>query len=400
MNTLKPPAVLCLALALAACAGTSSSVRPEEPSPTPDAVPEAAPALQPEPEAAELVLQADEASRQQRSQEARELLNRALVKDPSCAEAHLRLARLEAASGGLEAAFGHLTSVLESQPDHREALQLAAALAPSLPPRLPQAIQLVRRALDSSPDDAGWLALLAELLHKSGDAPAARAVLAQLLTVHPNDGRACVLLAFDALDEGRPKEALFHARRAAARLPEDAAAHHALGSALAALRTDGDDSEAVRHLSLSVRLDGRDPAAWFDLGRVLLRNRDCAGAEKAFRQARSLAPEVPFLTLALAAAVEAQRDAAGSPRFGEAEELYRQAMAAMPGSPEAAAALADLKAGPMKDFRGAEALYVLALERLPQGARRSQMEAALKTVRQRLAAEEELSKASAGAQAP
>ena len=387
---MKQSAVIFLAFALAACAGTSSSVRAPETAPS-DTAPDAAPAPPPEPTVPELIAQAAQIHQ---PQAARELLLRALAQEPDNPEAHLQLARMDTDSGNGEAAFVHLAAVLSAQPTHREALQLAAELTASLPNRLPQTIDLVRRALETSPDDAQWLVLLADLHRKSGNSAEARVVLNQLLAVHPDDGQACVLLAFISLAEGRFREAEFHARRALTRLPENAAAHHALGLAMAARSSGSDDSEAIRSLSQSVQLNAQNPAAWVDLGRVLLRNRDCSGAEKAFRHAQALMPDTPAILLGLAAAVEGQKDSAGKPRFDEAEKLYRQVMAAMPENPEAAAALADLKAGPMKDFREAEALYVRAIELLPEGTRRTQAEKSLETVRQRLAAEAELSAAS------
>ena len=294
MKPMKQLTLLALSFALTACAGTASQVQ-KAPNETDigrtESGTDANPLPPPEPTAEELLAQADESMSAHRTQEAAELLKRVIDKEPSRADARLRLARLLAEQSNPEEAFRHLTEILAGAPDHREALEQMAALLTELPDRRPQAIQFVLRALETSPDDARWLALLAELHWKTGDAASARADLNRLLTAHPEDGRACTLLAFISLEQGHFREADFHSRRAVSRLPEDAPAHHARGLALAALRPDGSDTEAVQHLKQSVALDASSPAAWFDLGRVLLRNRSCSEAEKAFRQARALIPD-------------------------------------------------------------------------------------------------------------
>ncbi len=99
----------------------------------------------------------------------------------------------------------------------------------------------------------------------------------------------------------RHDEARVHYERAIAIAADPASIAHARRDFAETLVTWGAYAEARTHLEVAVAADGRDPAAWHDLGLLRHQLADHPGAIAALERARTLAPTDPRPRTSLAA---------------------------------------------------------------------------------------------------
>ena len=157
--------------------------------------------------------------------------------------------------GELQRARDVYAKVLESAPQHPDALHLYG-LACHQQGDHATAISYIRRAIEQVPDQPVLRNNLGDALCRAGKFEAA---ITQLQT---------------ALDLR----------------PDYAGAHQNMSSAHAQM---GAHDEALTHAKKAVRLDGDKPAAWFNLGLILLDHVLLEESTEAFRQALKLRPVYP-----------------------------------------------------------------------------------------------------------
>ena len=207
--------------------------------------------------------------------------------------------------------------VLEREPNHSDALHNLGLIALQTG-HAADAVSLLRKAVTLAPS-AGALSNLGMALHHSGQTAAAIDAFCAAIRVDPNFAIAHLNLGLRLADTNRLEEAteallraanlgnadahvelatvlwrrnwisdsLNVARRAVALKPRDAAAHNALGLALAGMEQF---DEAVSALRQAVQLDPSLRAAWVNLGKALWEGGDCAGSTAALRHAAALGP--------------------------------------------------------------------------------------------------------------
>ena len=157
---------------------------------------------------------------------------------------------------------------------------------------LPEALELLERAIELDPGNPAALELRGTLLCNAGDC-----------------------------DRG-----IEHLQKAALRSPEFYQAHRNLGNALHVAGRLPESAEAYR---AAIRLHPFSAEDHFALGNVLYGARDLDGAIEAYEKARRLGLDAPALHAALGTARAAAGDAAG------AREALRAAVEAEPGLAEA-----------------------------------------------------------------
>ena len=207
--------------------------------------------------------------------------------------------------------------VLEREPNHSDALHNLGLIALQTG-HAADAVNLLRKAVTLAPS-AGALSNLGMALHHSGQTAAAIDAFRAAIRVDPNFAIAHLNLGLRLADTNRLEEAteallraanlgnadahvelatvlwrrnwisdsINVARRAVALKPRDAAAHNALGLALAGMEQF---DEAVSALRQAVQLDPSLRAAWVNLGKALWEGGDCAGSTAALRHAAALGP--------------------------------------------------------------------------------------------------------------
>lgn len=136
------------------------------------------------------------------------------------------------------------------------------------------------------------------------------------------------------IKQQRPAEAVALIRQALAILPDDAAMHANLGSAL---RDAGELDAAIASLRRACELDPGLPGAWMNLGHALRQANELESAHAAFAQAVGCDPRHLPARLSYAESLQA---------FGDgdaAAEQYRHVLARMPDSALAWSGLAGIK---------------------------------------------------------
>ncbi len=171
---------------------------------------------------------------------------------------------------------------LESQEDHSELIARLEALRRD--GRSPEAISVVRRQLERSPDAALLHFHLGLLLQATGDFEAAEAAIVQALELQPAHYPSHRVLGDRARQRGAPAEAAEHYRTCVQGLPDHAGCRYGLGLSLVDL---GELDAAAEHLGPAAeQLDRAD--AWSQLGQLERRRRRWPESIAAFSKALAL----------------------------------------------------------------------------------------------------------------
>ncbi len=187
--------------------------------------------------------------------------------------------------------------------------------------------------------------------------------LSVYLSAHPEDARALFDRGYVEDAQGHTDAAEGWYRKAVAADPKLFEARLALGLLLASKGDAQDDRAAREQLDAATQLEPNppSPAAKAQADRALarlLRTSDPTGARDALVDALKLTPETPADTLLAAEIAEAAGDGA------IAEQEYRKAMEADPGSSEATSGLIHLLID-QKRYADAQPLVEAALRRNP-----------------------------------
>jgi tetratricopeptide (TPR) repeat protein len=129
---------------------------------------------------------------------------------------------------------------------------------------------------------------MAKTLNWAGKHFEAGPLALESLKTIPDDPESLFLAAAYLQNTGELDQAITYYRRALARYPNAAEAHHRLGVALA---EQDKLSEALPHFAEVVRLEPKDEDAHYNLGRILLEMGKQADAESHLRTALRLQPD-------------------------------------------------------------------------------------------------------------
>lgn len=155
-------------------------------------------------------------------------------------------------SGQLQEAKAQYRSILNTQPDHPDALHLYGLACHQLGDH-ETAAKYIRKAVERVPDQPVLRNNLGDALHQSG----------------------------------QTQEAIEHLHKALELLPGYAGAHQNLGSIYL---STGQHELALKHCKLATELDGESPEAWFNLGLCYLDHVLLENSAQAYRKALALRP--------------------------------------------------------------------------------------------------------------
>ncbi len=163
---------------------------------------------------------------------AREAVERALSLDPTLAEAHNQMGRIQQQVdfnwAGADSSFQR---AVELEPGNPESVRLAAFLA-SILGRFDKALPLSRRAVDLDPLNAGSWEVLGETELFMGQPDEAVAALKKAIELNPDFWNGHIFLSQIYITQGRPQDALPEIERVhydSFRVSLYAIAYHALG---------------------------------------------------------------------------------------------------------------------------------------------------------------------------
>ena len=211
-------------------------------------------------------------------------------------------------AGRLSEAASHYATILQSNPDHPDALNLSGALAFATGDTH-SAVALLTRAVEALPSFADAHMNLAEALTKAGKPAEAIDRYRAVLALKPDLTEAHLLIARLLAETGQGETGLAHCRVALALEPESADALaqralvlHKLGRLLPA--------EAAYRAALARHPDHLGLLS--GLGSLLLETEDFEEAASAYRRAAALSPADPELLIALASVLASAGDLAGA----------------------------------------------------------------------------------------
>lgn len=272
---------------------------------------------------------------------------------PTIPEA-LQIAIQHHQAGRLQEAEVIYRQILQSQPDHPDALHLlglvahqvgrheaavdligkAIAINPAAPEyhnnigeayraqgRRKEAMDCYRRALGLRPDYQDSHHNMGVVLQEQGDLPEAIACYQRVLSLNPSSAGACNGLGVALVAQGKLDEGIGHLRQAVAFMPGYAEACNNLG---AALRSQGKLDEALAYLRQAVALQPAFAEAYNNLGLVLGGQGKAEEAGECYRQALALRPAYAEAHANWGSALKEQG------QLEEAEACYRQALAVQP----------------------------------------------------------------------
>lgn len=216
-------------------------------------------------------------------------------------------------------------AVLQSNPDHPDALNLLGMIAHQAG-RPAAGLPLVERAIAIDGRSPEYQNNAGLLLLRLGRVEEATARFRRALLLDPGHGDAHLNLGGLALREGRPAEAVPHFKAALKRRGERFEAHHGLGAALLQL---GRWQEAAESLRAALRLRPPSPEILYDLANALREAGEASQAEACYRQALALRPDFVEAHGNLARALSDQG------RIEEAERHYRRAAELRPDEAQA-----------------------------------------------------------------
>lgn len=155
---------------------------------------------------------------------------------------------------------------------------------------LQRAKKLYRQVLETVPQHPDALHLYGLACHQLGDHQTAIKYIQRAVELVPDQPVLRNNLGNALCKAGRFDEAIEHLRNALELKSGYAGAHQNLSSAHA---QRGDHDAALEHARQAVKLDDSSPAAWFDLGLVLLDHVLLDESVAAFRKALALQPAYP-----------------------------------------------------------------------------------------------------------
>lgn len=194
-------------------------------------------------------------------------------------------------AGNIDGAASGYRTVLAADPENAEALYLLG-LTERQAGRPAEALALIRRAVDLSPNLLEARLNLASVLSQQGDAAGAQAQWRAVLALDPANRAAWHALGVASAGHGGAGRAgaIRALRRAALLSPDDADIHHDLGILL---RQDDRVEEAIACQRRALSLQPGLLSAWMSLGNALLERGDADGARAALERAVILSPDRP-----------------------------------------------------------------------------------------------------------
>lgn len=171
------------------------------------------------------------------------------------------------------------------KPPHDKRLQ--TALKHHQSGELVQAESLYRQILETRPDHVEALYLLGTLLAQRGDYPGALPLLIKATELNPRHAQALNNLGIARHKLGGLDRAIAYFRAAIAIDPNYAEARNNLGDAL---REQGRLAAATKEIRMAIQLDPNNPEAYNNLGLTLIQLEKVDAAEAALRQAVALRP--------------------------------------------------------------------------------------------------------------
>jgi predicted O-linked N-acetylglucosamine transferase (SPINDLY family) len=204
--------------------------------------------------------------------------------------------------------------------------KIARALEHQRAGRLAEAEGIYRRILDSKPNHSDALHLLGVLGYQVGRSDIAVDLIKKAIAVKGGIAAFHEHLGVALHSQGRLDEAVASFRRALGLDPSLADAHHNLGLALQA---KGDLADAAASFLRTIALDPDFAEAYTNLGAVLEAQGRLDEAVASHRQALALKPDLAEAHANLGVALQAQG------RLDEAAASHRQALALKPNFPQA-----------------------------------------------------------------
>lgn len=261
------------------------------------------------------------------SDQAAELIGRAVALRPGAAAFHSNLSEVQRKLGQHERAVECCRTALELEPGYPEAANNLGLALQALG-RLDEAVRAFRSALEMRPGFAlAWNNLGVALRDLGRNTEAFEAFEASVAS-DPRLAMARANLGQALIDRGQADAGLPHCEEATRLQPDLAAAHNALGNARSAL---GMRTEALASYSTALRLspDLGGPRVHANIGLALQREGRLARALPHFQRAVELDPDDADLWLHLAAAHVASEDPAS------AIPCCQRALELCPQSPQA-----------------------------------------------------------------
>jgi putative PEP-CTERM system TPR-repeat lipoprotein len=243
-------------------------------------------------------------------------LESAVRLNPKHVPARLRLARLLAADGKVDAADRAITEIAAAHPDDPLVLEAAGDVA-ALSRRYPAAVAAFKKAFERAPNPQIALKL-AQVQIWDKDQPGAEKTLTDWLARTPSDLAARLQLAAMYMQTKRLPLARDHLTEAVRLAPKSVAAQNDLAWVLYRL---GDLDKARTHAQRAADLDPGNPLVQDTLGIVALKQGDVARALDLLQTASRAQPKNPMVGFHLAEAL------AQSGEVAEAKALLKTVLA-------------------------------------------------------------------------
>ncbi len=215
-------------------------------------------------------------------------------------------------------------AILQEQPAHGECLHLLGLLAFATD-RAPWAQELLADALTLEPDNVRWLTAYAHVLAALGLLEKAISTLRHVVRLEPANAGAWLELGLYQQKAGEPAAAIEAYLRSLALDPQNASAHTHLG---AVLQQEGDLDGAAEQFARAVALDPSSADAFSNWGVVCHARCEHAEAARKFAEALRLQPDHPDANGHMGSVLSHL----GHPG---AESRLRRALVLKPGDPEA-----------------------------------------------------------------
>ena len=203
---------------------------------------------------------------------------------------------------------------------------LAAALRCHQAGKLPEAERLYRRILQTQPDHPEALHLLGLIAHQVGRHDVAAEQIGRAVRLKPDYAEAHANLGAVHAEQGRLHDAVACFRQALRLAPRFAAAHSNLGSALVKL---GQPAQAEESFRLALRLQPDSADAHANLGVALTEQGRLEEALASYEQALRLRPDLPSAHYHRGLTLSRQG------KWEQAAESYRQAIRYQPAYADA-----------------------------------------------------------------
>jgi len=267
----------------------------------------------------------------------------AAAEDPRTAQTYARLAALRPEDPSIPGDLADYLWRIQKVEEGNEAMERALAAFPSdrdlrlrwgralaQQERFAEAAEALESARRLGADDAGTLALLADVDERAGRVEEARATLAAAVERYPQDAALAHALGRLWLAEGKVEEALPDLERAALARPKAADYQLDYGRALEASGRTADAEAAYRK---AIALSPNLPGAHFALGRLLQREGRKEEADKELATQPALYERGRQLVAAADIQDAATSRAWAELREGKAADALRR-FRALPESPE------------------------------------------------------------------